>query len=227
MVVSKTTLEEFLQQNSIAVISAILVAIQIYLVYRIDRARLKLERLTGLTERFGLSIKPEAHAVSETMVLSNSGLIPIEEIEAVLEMTFQRKDEESKSLGLKWVRRQVLNSKEETTIRLHEKLREFLLENNFIRKHDIEIPSGEVDPLTDEAIWIETSVYSLVRPFLAIVNLEVKSKIEGHSKTVKKKFEFGYDYVPEIFQTPPPPELEYENDYVIRTSEHMGEWQRE
>jgi hypothetical protein len=62
-------LEEFLQQNSIAIISIILVAIQIYLVYRIDRSRLKLERLTGLTEKFGLSIKPEAHAVSEAIVL--------------------------------------------------------------------------------------------------------------------------------------------------------------
>lgn len=219
------TLEEFLQQNSIAIISMILVAIQIYLVYRIDRARLKLERLTGLTEKFELSIKPEAHAVSETIILSNSGLIPIEEIEAVLEMTFQRKDEENKSLRLKWVRRQVLNSKEETTMQLHEKLRGFLLENNFIKEHDVETPSGEVDPLTDEVIWIETSVYSLVRAFLAIVNVEVKSKIEGHSKIVKKKFEFEYDYVPEVFEIPPPPELEYENDYVIQTSEHMGEWE--
>jgi len=219
------TLEEFLQQNSIAIISVILVAIQIYLVYRIDRARLKLERLTGLTEKFGLSIKPEAHAVSETIVLSNSGLVPIEEIEAVLEITFQRKNEENKSLGLKWVRHQVLNSKEETTIPLYEKLREFLLENDFIKKYDVEVPSGEVDPVTDEVILIETSTYGLVRPFLAIVNLEVKSKIEGHSKTVKKKFEFEYDYVPEVFQIPPPPELEYEDDYGIRISEHMGEWE--
>lgn len=219
------TLEEFLQQNSIAIFSVILVAIQIYLVYRIDRARLKLERLTGLTEKFGLSIKPEAHAVSEKIVLLDSGLVPIEEIEAVLEMTFQRKNEENKSLRLKWVRHQVLNSKEEATIPLHEKLREFLLENDFIKKHDVEIPSGEVDPVTDEVIMIETPVYGLVRPFLAIVNLEVKSKIEGHSKTIKKRFEFKYDYVPEVFEIPPSPELEYEDDYRISISEHMGEWE--
>ena len=219
------TLEEFLQQNSIAVVSAILVAIQIYLVYKIDRARLRLEKLTGLTEKFGLSIKPEAHAISEKIVLLNSGLVPLEEIEAVLEMTFQRKDDEKKSLSLKWVRHQVLNSKEEATIPLHEKLRKFLLENDFIKKHDVEIPSGEVDPSTDEFILIETQVYSLVKAFSAVVSLEVKSKMEGHSKTIKKKFEFEYDYVPEIFEMPPPPEFEYEDDYRISISEHMGEWE--
>jgi len=222
---SKMTLEEFLQQNFIAVISMILVAIQIYLVYRIDRARLRLERLTGLTEKFGLSIKPKVHGVSEKIILSNSGLVPIEEIEAVLELTLQRKDEENKSLKLKWIRYQVLNSKEEATIPLYEKLRKFLLEKDFIKEHVVETPSGEVDPSTDEPIWVKTSVYGLVKPFLAIVSLEIKSKIEGHSKTVKKKFQFHYDYVPEIFEIPPPLSLEYEDDYRIHISEHMGEWE--
>jgi hypothetical protein len=218
------TFEEFLQQNSIAVISAILVAVQIYLVYRIDRARLRLERLTGLTEKFGLSVKPEGRVMGERILLSNSGLVPIEEIEAILEIILQRKDEPDKSLKLKWVRQEILNSKEETTITLYEKLDEFLLGNGFIRKHDAETPSGDLDPETGEIIWITNPVYSLVKVFLAIVNVEVKCKIEGHSVTIKKKFMLDYYYKPEVFEAPPPGWLEYEDDYEISASEHMGEW---
>jgi hypothetical protein len=221
------TIEEiysWLQQNIVAVVSILLVAVQIYLVYRIDRAKLKLEKFMGITEKFGLLIRPKARGVSEVIVLSNNGIVPVEEIHAILEITLHRKDEPEKSLRLEWVRKQVLNSKEEAVLPLYEKLREYLIMNKFIRTHEVTIPSGEIDDITEDYIYVTTSVSNLAKRFDATLDLEVKAKIEGQTKTIKKKFKLEYDYRPEVFLMPPPPELEYEDDYIIRISEHMGEW---
>lgn len=40
-------------------ISAVLVAVQVYLVYRIERAKLKLESYVGISEKSELEIKPQ------------------------------------------------------------------------------------------------------------------------------------------------------------------------
>jgi hypothetical protein len=221
------TIEEiysWLQQNIVAVVSIFLVAVQIYLVYRIDRAKLRLERFMGITEKFGLSIRPKAQGVSEVIVLSNNGIIPVEEIHAILEITLQRKGEPEESLRLEWMRKQVLNSKEEAVLPLYEKLREFLVTNKFIRTHEVTIPSGEIDDITGDYFDITMPVSNLAKRFDATLNLEVKVKIEGQTKTIKKRFKLEYDYRTEVFSMPPPPELEYEDDYLIRISEHMGEW---
>jgi hypothetical protein len=170
-------------------------------------------------------VKPEPHVMGERILLSNSGLIPIEEIETTLEITLQRTGLDDRSLNLRWIRQEVLNSKEETTITLYEKLDEFFLQNGFIKKYEIETPSGETDPETGDYIMITSPIYHLERTFSAMVNLEVKSKIEGHSVTVKKKFVFHYEYMPEVFEIPPPSSLEFEDDYRIDVTEHMGEWQ--
>jgi len=203
-------------QIFLTALSVILVAIQAYLVYRIDKAKLSLETYVGITEKSELRIDPEIKSDQSAIIkLTNTGLIPIDELEAKIDMTFSRKKQQDISFHLEWQRKTILSSKEVAAIPLHEKLGDFLEAKKLITMREEEFPSE--DPETGEDITDTFPVPELVKPFSAILTIEVKSKIQGQIKTTKKKFRLNY-----TFRFEPLPF--YEPDYEITIYEHMGEW---
>jgi len=203
-------------QSVLTALSVILVAIQAYLVYRINKSKLALETYVGITEKSELRIEPEIKSEQlEIIKLTNTGLIPIDELEAKIDINISRKNQQSISFQLEWQRKTILSSKEVAVIPLYEKLGDFLEEKKLIKMSEEEFPSS--DPETEEDIMDTISVPNLVKPFSAILGIEVKSKIQSQVKTTKKKFKLNYTlrFEPLPF---------YEPDYEITIHEHMGEW---
>jgi hypothetical protein len=209
------TVEELL--TILSTLSAILVAIQAYLVYRVDRAKLRLESYLGITEKSELTIKPVIQAgPNEVIVLTNNGLIPIEELEAKIDMTISRKKQpDTTQFHLEWERKTILSPKEVAILPLYEKLNDFFEEKKLMTTEEFEFPSE--DPETGEGITDSLSVARLVKPFSVMLQIEVKSSLQGQTKTTKKKFKLNYNF---IFEPIP----DYEPDYRITVYEHMGEW---
>lgn len=100
------TVEELLA--TLSTLSAILVAIQAYLVYRINKAKLRLESYLGITEKSELTIKPVIQAgPNEVITLTNNGLIPIDELEAKIDMTISIKKQPDIPFHLEWQRKTI------------------------------------------------------------------------------------------------------------------------
>jgi hypothetical protein len=200
----------------LSTISGIFVVIQAYLVYKVDRSRLRLEAYLGIAEKSELVIKPETQSgQNEVIILTNNGLIPIDELEAKMDVTISRKKPQDTRFHLEWERKTLLSSKEVAVIPLYEKLGDFLEDKKLVRIREEEFPSS--DPETEEDIIDTLSVPDLVKPFSAILEIEVKSRIQGQTRTTKKKFRLNYSY---RFEPLP----FYEPDYEITIHEHMGEW---
>ena len=203
-------------QIILTALSVILVAIQAYLVYRVDRAKLALETYVGITGKSELRIDPEIKSDQREIIkFTNNGLIPIDELEAEIDLTFSRKKQQDLSFHLEWQRKTILSSKEVAVIPLYEKLGDFLENKKLITMREEEFPG--TDPETGEDIMDTLSVPELVKPFSAILIIEAKSKIQGQIKTTKKKFRLTYS-----FRYEPLPF--YEPDYKITIHEDMGEW---
>lgn len=208
------TVEELLA--ILSALSAILVAIQAYLVYKVDKARFRLESYLGITEKSELTIKPEIQAgPNEVIMLSNNGQIPIDELEAKIDMIISIKKQQDIPLHLEWQRKTILSPKEVAVLPLFEKLNNFFEEKKLMTTEEFEFPSE--DPETGEDVMDTLSAPRLVKPFSAMLEVEVKSKLQGQAKTTKKKFRLNYNF---IFASIP----DYEPDYEITVYEHMGEW---
>lgn len=203
-------------QILLTALSVILVAIQAYLIYKIDKAKLALETYVGITEKSELRIDPEIKSgQSEIIKLTNTGLIPIDELEAKIDTIVSRKNQQDISFHLEWQRKTILSSKEVAVIPLYEKLGDFLEDKKLLTIREEQFPG--TDPETGEDVMDTLSVPDLVKPFSAILEIEVKSKIQGQIKTTKKRFKLHY-----TFRLEPLPF--YEPDYEITIHEQMGEW---
>ena len=210
------TLEELLA--ALSALSALLVAIQAYLVYRLEKARLRLESYIGISEKSELEIKPETQpGENENIKITNKGLIPTDEIKTKIDITVERRNKPSLPLHLEWERRTVLSSKEVAVIPLYEKLTDFFERNKLVSL----VKSGEFsseDPETGEEVTDTLDVPRLRKPFSLILHIEVESKIEGQVRNTRKKFRFNYRWKhPESYSG-------WEADYEVLINEHMGEW---
>lgn len=202
----------------------VLVIIQAYFAYRINEGKLKIEKYVGISEKAGLAVKPKTQDhENEIIVLSNTGIAPIDEIEAKLDITVSHKNSPDIPLHLEWERKTVLNPKEDAVIPLYEKLDQVLEENKLIRTRTVEFPTRERDIISGEYILARDMVKDLYKSFSATVDIEVKSKIYDSTKTIKKRFRFDYNWKPEVGRTPPD-EFEYVEDFTIQITELMGKW---
>jgi hypothetical protein len=208
------TVEELLA--ILSALSAILVAIQAYLVYRVDRARLRLESYVGIGEKSELTIKPVIEAgPNEVIMLTNNGLISIDELEVKIDITISVKKQPDIPFHLGWQRRTILSSKEVAILPLYEKLDNLFEEKKLRATEEFEFPSE--DPETGEEVTDTLSVARLVKPFSMMLQMEVKSHLQGQTRTTKKKFRLSYNF---IFEPIP----DYEPDYRITVDECVGEW---
>jgi len=197
-------------------VSAAVVAIQVYLVYRIERAKLKLESYLGISEKSELEIKPEIQSgPNEVIKIINKGLITIDEIEATIDILVNRKNKQDLPLHLKWGRKTLLSPKEGAVVPLYERLFEFFKKNKLMTLEAFEFPSE--DPVTGDDIMDTDYAPRLVQSFSIILDIGIEAKIQGQVKTMRKKFRLAYDF--KLF-----PSSVWEGDYEILINEHMGEW---
>lgn len=205
------------EEQILTAISLILVGVQAYLVYRIDRARLKIERYTGIGEKCELQVKPQIQGdTNEIIIVVNKGTLPIDEIKANLDLTIKRRNEADLSLQLKWERKTLLSPNETSTIPLHEKLWDYLTKNNLTKLY--EGPTFSVEnPETGEEV--EDTIYTanLVKPFSILLDIQIESKVQDETNSVRKKYQLIYSWRNE-------PLSDYEDDYHVTIFEHMGEW---
>lgn len=211
----------WVQQNLLAITQVVLVIIQAYLAYRINEGRLKIEKYVGISEKVGLAVKPKTQP-NEVIVLTNSGINPIDEIEAKFDIVISHKDSPDMPLHLEWECETVLNPKENAVIFLYQKLDGVLEENKLVTSRTVATPTGDIDPFSGEYIYDEYVVRDLHKPFSITVNIEVKSKIYDSTKTIKKRFRFDYDWHPEFGVMPE--QFQYEENFTIHISELMGKW---
>lgn len=221
------TIEEiglWFQQNLFALIQVVVGIILAYLAYRINKGRLKIEKYVGISEKAGLTVKPKTqHHEKETIVLSNTGIAPIDEIEAKLDITISHKNSKDIPLHLEWECESVLNPKEDAVIPLYQKLDPVLEENKLIITRTVEFSTEEIDIISGEYILAKDIVRDLHKSFSATVNIEVKSQIYDSIKTIKKRFRFDYDWKPEVGRMPPD-QFEYKENFTIQIAELMGKW---
>lgn len=119
--------ELVLIQIFVSLLSVFLVAIQAYLVYRVDRTRLKIERFSGIGEKCGLDVKPIIeNENTETIAITNNGTIPVEEITVKIDLLIERRNAVSLPFSVKWSTNALLSPKETATIPLHERMWPFL-----------------------------------------------------------------------------------------------------
>lgn len=205
------------EERILTAISLILVGVQAYLVYRVDRARLKIERYTGIGEKCELEVKPQIQGeTNEVIILTNKGTVPIEEMKANLDLTVERRNEADLSLHLEWERKTLLSPKETTTIPLHEKLWDYLTKNNLTKLS--EGPTFTVeDPETGEDV--EDTIYTadLIKPFSIMLDIQIASKVQDQTNSIRKKYRLIYSWCDEPFP-------DYEDNYYVTIFEHMGEW---
>ena len=205
------------EERILSALSLFLVAVQAYLVYRVDKARLKIEKYVGIGEKSELEVKPYIqNEMNEVIMVTNKGLIPIEEVRANIDITVERRNEANLSLRLKWARKTLLSSKEAATIPLHEKISDFLRQNKLVRLRKLATIPIE-DPETGNEVEDTLYVASLIKQFSMMLDIEIESKTQGQTNTVRKKYRLTYGW---RF----PPFSEYEDDYTILINEHMGEW---
>lgn len=205
------------EEQILTAISLVLVGVQAYLVYRVDRARLKIERYTGIGEKCELQVKPQIQSrTNEIIIIVNKGTLPIDEIKANLDLTIERRNEADLSLHLKWERKTLLSPNETSTIPLHEKLWDYLTKNNLTRL--TEGPRFTVeDPETGEDVDDTVYTADLVKTFSILLDIQIASKVQGETNLVRKKYQLVYSWRSEPFS-------DYEDNYYVTIFEHMGEW---
>lgn len=221
------TIEEIVswfQQNLLFLIQMIVLVVQIYLTYRIDRGRLKIEKYIGISEKASLTIEPTTREhCREVVVLSNAGIAPIDEIDAKIDLTVSRKKTADIVLRFDWECKTVLNPKEKATISLYEKLDPILEENGLITTRTEEFPSGETDIETGEHIMYEDIVRDLRKLFTVSISIEIKTKIYDMTRTINKKYRLDYDWLPEVYEEQPK-DFQYEENFTIKATQLMGKW---
>lgn len=94
-------IETIIGQVALPLISATLVTRQIYLVYRQDKARLKIEGISGLLEKCELDIAMLAiRGTEESLSITNKGLLGVDELEARARLVVERKSAPKLSTSL-------------------------------------------------------------------------------------------------------------------------------
>ena len=206
------TVEEILAIFSI--VSGSLIVIQAYLVFRVDRARFRLETYLGISEKSELTIKPQIQpGTRETIVLINNGLIPIEEIEAKIDARIMSTKQQDVIAHFEWERKTILSNKEQAVIPLYEKLSKLIKDKGFVTYEEERFLTE--DPETGEDVEDILQFPRITRQFSCELSLEVKSTMQRQSKSAKKKFILHYTYAPKSY---------YDADYEITVNEHMGTW---
>jgi hypothetical protein len=202
---------------ALSAISAFLVAIQVILVYRVERTRLKIERFVGIGEKSELEIKPRIQYNSTEIIdITNNGTVPIEELSAKIGATIKRRSKPDLSFSASWTRKTVLSPKETDVIPLNEKISDFFKKNKLVTISNFDIGTVE-DPETGDEVEDSISVASLTQALSLMLDLEIDAKIQGQATTTRKKY--WLIYRPRLYPHP-----DYEDDYEVTINEHMGEW---
>lgn len=198
-------------------ISALLVAVQVLLVYRVDKTRLKIERFASIGEKSELEIKPRIEFKStEVIDITNKGTVVIQELTARIDITIKRRNKPDLSFSESWIRPTVLSPKETAVVPLNERVYEFFKKNKLITTSDVYIGTIE-DPETGDEVDDTITVTSLTQALSLMLDLQVEAKIQDQKTTTHKKY--WLIYRPRLYPHP-----EYEDDYEISVNEHMGEW---
>jgi hypothetical protein len=217
-------ISEWLQQNLVAVLQIVVLAIQIYMVYRIEKKRLGVEKYVDIIQKSELSIAPRTHThkQKEVIELLNKGTLPINEVKVNINATIYQNDTTEDLPQMEYRRNTVLNPNDKMIIPLYEKLERLLEERKLIRIRTVDLPSGEED-IDGEPILFEEKVKDLRKPFSIILSIKARFKVHEEIVTRSKNFKLEYVYDPEYFRDPLP--FTYMEDYHINIQEIMGEWQ--
>jgi hypothetical protein len=203
-------------QIGISVLSIVLVAIQGYLVFRIDRARLKLEKFTGLTEKFALEVKPIVLGTQELLNIENKGTIPVKELLIKINLSIERTNEANITKAIKWRRKHQLNPTEAATVPLHDKLKVIFEEIKLIQTVEgMTVPydnpeTGDELDYTYHPAWLEKS-------FTVMLDMQIEANIEDEVKKIVRKYRLEYTGS-DTFQEG------VDDNYKIAASDYMGEW---
>ena len=201
--------ELVLIQIIVSLLSIFLVAVQAYLVYRVDRARLKIEKFSGIGEKCGLDVQPLIQGENiEAITITNNGTIPIDEMIVKIDLLVERRKETSLPFSVKWSTNAFLSPKEATTIPLHEKLWPFLEQNHLAR-----IVEEQIGPDPEDMMYTA----SLEKQFSIMLDIQVNMTVQKEVTTIRKKYSLHYSWKDK-------PTAMYEDDYIISTSQYMGEW---
>lgn len=205
------------------VVSVILVAIQAYLVYRVNSSKLALETYVGITKKSRLKVALDTQkASSEKIVLTNIGELPIDEINVKIDFSISLIFSSpikfsSDSLHSEWHNKSILNPEEEMIIPLWQKLTPFLQKKKFLTTKNFE--KSYTDSKTGKDKSYNLEIAELVKPFWMYINLEINSKIQGQSIIIKKKYSLNYDFKRSPFQ-------EYEPNFDIMMKDDIGKWEQ-
>lgn len=204
-------------QIIISIFSAIMVAIQVYLVNKVDKARLNIERFSGITEKFGLEIKPIIEMGNfETIAVNNKGTIPVDEILMKINLRVERRKGANLPLNIAWSRKALLDANEITKIPLHDKLWPFLEQNNLVKLVE-EAQITTDDPETGENVDDYLYTGHLEKQFSVLLDITVALTIQKEITTIRKKYRLHYSWRMENIPS-------FEDDYIISISEDSGEW---
>jgi hypothetical protein len=203
-------------QIGISILSIVLVAIQGYLVFRVDRARLKIEKFTGLTEKFALEAKPVIRGTEELLSINNKGSVPIKELLIKINLSFERTNEANLTKVIKWQRKHQLNPTEASTVRLHDKLKGIFEEANLIKTVEgMTVPYD--DPETGEEIDYTYHPAWLKKSFTLMLDMQIEANIEDEIKTIVRKYRLEYTWIDSYQEG-------VDDNYKIAASDHIGEW---
>ena len=215
----------WLEKNFLTVIQLLGTIILGYLAYKLNKAKMKIEKFVEITEKIGLAItwmgKPNYYG-NEIVKLSNCGISPIDEIEAIFDITISSNGSPDISLNFEWERKTVLDAKEDVLIFLSEKLFAIYEEKKLMRKNEFERPTSSTDGYGEYIMEVDF-VKHLTKPFTVVVNIEVKSKIYETSRTIRKNFQIKYNFKPEYYDEQPS-NFQYDDNYDISISQLTGNW---
>ena len=194
----------------IATIScAVLVAIQGYRLNRVEQEKLKIEKFSRIGEKCDLDIRPVIQAETNEIVnITNKGTVSIDEMTAKIDLTVERRKESNLYLSVKWSTNALLSPKETTTIPLHEKLWPFLEQN-----HLAKLVEEKTGPDPEDTMYTA----SLEKQLSIMLDIQVSMTVQKEISSIRKKYSLHYSWKSE------PPEW-FEDDYIISTSQYMGEW---
>jgi hypothetical protein len=93
-------------QVVLSILSFLLLAVQVYLVYRVDRAHLRIEQYTGISEKCEVDVKPKIQGrTTELLTVTNTSLLPIKELQLKINLTVERRNEADLSFKVHWQRK--------------------------------------------------------------------------------------------------------------------------
>jgi hypothetical protein len=209
MSTTDTSITVALIQVIAAISCAVLVAIQGYRLNRIEQEKLKVEKFSRIGEKCDLEIRPVIQADTNELVnISNKGTMSIDELTVKMDLTVKRRKESDLYLSVKWSTNALLSPKETTTIPLHEKLWPFFEQN-----HLAKLVEERTGPDPEDIMYTA----SLEKQLSIMLDIQVSMTVQKEISTMRKKYSLNYSWRSE------PPEW-FEDDYVISTSQYMGEW---